>query len=331
MHEYAAAQARKEARRKRVVLLGKSLLNVTLLKKINLQNTTVRRCINGSAVVGAFIAIAVFVNEPLRSDILQTFNPSNPTNVQDAYDLRQEDELTMRPVMFSYPEQKAEQKKEKPPLIESSVNNLPVPSIAPLANRIPGRIDPQALDLGLLDSRENQQKVASVMAEKYRVDINALRTYVSHAVIVAREVNLDPVLLISVMAIESNFIPTVQSPVGAQGLMQVMTSIHADKYAPYGGVKAAFKPEANIRVGAYILKYFIAQAGSLQGGLRYYVGGANTSDGGYAWKVMREREMLIATLGGRINPSKDSANTKPDTLNQKQDDLSVSSKDESDS
>jgi hypothetical protein len=114
--------------------------------------------------------------------------------------------------------------------------------------------------------------------------------------VVAKEVDLDPVLLVAVMAIESNFNPNIQSNMGAQGLMQVLTRVHADKFVPYGGPAAAFKPEANIRVGAYILKYFIAQAGTLQGGLRYYVGGAVVGDGGYAGKVMREREVLIALL-----------------------------------
>jgi soluble lytic murein transglycosylase-like protein len=114
---------------------------------------------------------------------------------------------------------------------------------------------------------------------------------------VAKEVNLDPVLLIAVMAIESNFNPNAQSGAGAQGLMQVMTRVHLNKYAPYGGPAAAFKPEANIRVGAYILKYYIAQAGSLTGGLRYYVGGpAVSADGGYVGKVLRERDLLIGML-----------------------------------
>jgi hypothetical protein len=134
------------------------------------------------------------------------------------------------------------------------------------------------------------------MANKYRVDPKAINQYVSHAMVVAQEVDLDPVLLVAVMAIESNFNPNIQSNMGAQGLMQVLTRVHVDKFMPYGGPAAAFKPEANIRVGAYILKYFIAQAGSLQGGLRYYVGGAIAGDGGYAGKVMREREVLNALL-----------------------------------
>ncbi len=32
--------------------------------------------------------------------------------------------------------------------------------------------------------------------------------------------------------------------------MQVLTRVHADKFAPFGGVAAAFDPLANIKVGA---------------------------------------------------------------------------------
>ena len=77
------------------------------------------------------------------------------------------------------------------------------------------------------------------------------------------------------MAVESSFNPFAQSPVGAQGLMQVMTKVHNDKYEAFGGNLAAFDPVTNLRVGVQVLKECIARAGCLEAGLRFYVGAAN--------------------------------------------------------
>jgi soluble lytic murein transglycosylase-like protein len=65
--------------------------------------------------------------------------------------------------------------------------------------------------------------------------------------------------------------------VGAQGLMQVMTRVHDDKYEAFGGNLAAFDPLTNLRVGVQVLKECIQRAGGLEEGLRYYVGAANLS------------------------------------------------------
>lgn len=181
-------------------------------------------------------------------------------------------------------------------LLMPSVAHAQVKPISHLSDRIPAsKIDPQALDSKLMVSIENQRAVADFFEKKYRLDRSKIEEYVSNAVLIAKEVNIDPVLLLAVISVESNFNPVVKSHAGAEGLMQVMTVIHKDKYALYGGAADAVKPEVNIRVGAYILKYLIATSGSLQNGLKYYVGAANAeTDGGYTEKVMAERNRLIA-------------------------------------
>jgi Transglycosylase SLT domain len=111
---------------------------------------------------------------------------------------------------------------------------------------------------------------------------------------------LDPTLILAIMAIESSFNPFAQSSVGAQGLMQVMTKVHDDKYEAFGGNLAAFDPVTNLRVGVQVLKECIARAGSLEAGLKFYVGAANlTDDGGYAGKVLAEQQHLRQVANGK--------------------------------
>ncbi len=203
-------------------------------------------------------------------------------------------------VVFSKPQASAATlfpsvKQQTIALLMPSVAQVQVKSISHLADRIPAsKIDPQALDGNLMGSIQNQRAVADFFEKKYGLDRNKIEEYVSNAILIAKEVNIDPVLLLAVISVESNFNPNTKSHAGAEGLMQVMTSVHRDKYAIFGGTSEATKPEVNIRVGAYILKYLIASAGSLRNGLKFYVGAANAEDdGGYADKVMAERNRLI--------------------------------------
>ena len=188
-------------------------------------------------------------------------------------------------------------------LLMPSVAQLPVKSISHLSDRIPAsKIDPQALDSNLMGSIQNQRAVADFFEKKYKLDRAKIEEYVSNTVLIAKEVNIDPVLLLAVISVESNFNPNTKSHAGAEGLMQVMTNVHKDKYAHFGGTSDATKPEVNIRVGAYILKYLIATAGSLRNGLKFYVGAANAEDdGGYADKVMAERNRIISLCQDRSN------------------------------
>ena len=90
---------------------------------------------------------------------------------------------------------------------------------------------------------------------------------------------------------------------GAQGLMQVMTGVHHDKYAHFGGRMAAFDPVTNLRVGVKVLQECISRAGSIEGGLKFYVGAANLDDdGGYANKVLAEHGRLQAVFAGKRQP-----------------------------
>jgi hypothetical protein len=121
---------------------------------------------------------------------------------------------------------------------------------------------------------------------------------VAQAFETGRRLKLEPTLILAVMAVESSFNPFAQSSVGAQGLMQVMTKVHTDKYENFGGKLAAFDPISNLRVGAKILLDCITRAGSVEGGLKQYVGTTTGDDGGYAEKVLLEQQRLDSIFLG---------------------------------
>jgi len=148
-----------------------------------------------------------------------------------------------------------------------------------------------------------QAAVALWLSRRYHVAPEPISRLVQEAWSVGQKAGLDPTLILAIMAVESSFNPFAQSTVGAQGLMQVMTKIHNDKYEAFGGNHAAFDPVTNLRVGVQVLKECIARAGSLEAGLRFYVGAANLADdGGYAGKVLSEQTALRLVAGGKKVP-----------------------------
>ena len=150
---------------------------------------------------------------------------------------------------------------------------------------------------------KQQAAVAYWLSKKYSVAPEPLSALVAEAFDIGDRTKLDPTLILAVMAVESGFNPFAQSPVGAQGLMQVMTKIHSDKYQNFGGKLAAFDPVSNLRVGVKVLQECIARAGSVEGGLKFYVGAANLDDdNGYTAKVMAEHGRLQSVAAGKPVP-----------------------------
>lgn len=158
------------------------------------------------------------------------------------------------------------------------------------------------------DLPKQQASMAFWLSKKYHVAPEPISALVAEAYSATNRSRVDPALILAVMAIESGFNPFAQSPVGAQGLMQVMTHVHSDKYQSFGGEFAAFDPLANLRVGVKVLQDCIRVAGSVEGGLKSYVGAANTEDdGGYTVKVMTEYNRLKQVASGRSVPTSTTA------------------------
>lgn len=163
--------------------------------------------------------------------------------------------------------------------------------------------EPQAVDRATAaqpsELPKAQAKVVFWLSRKYRVAPEPLSVLVAEAFQLGEKINIDPTLILAVMAIESRFNPFAQSPYGAQGLMQVLTRVHTDKYEDFGGSLAAFDPVSNLRVGVQVLQDCIKRAGSIEGGLRLYVGAVTVDGGDYVTRVMAEHIRLRDVAMGK--------------------------------
>ncbi len=174
--------------------------------------------------------------------------------------------------------------------VAATPGNIFGASDASTSSAMPVALDPQ------------QKNVTQYLVRRYRVADEAVRLIVASAYDTGRALGLDPLLILAVTAVESSMNPIAESSVGAQGLMQVMTRVHADKFEANGGADfGAFNPIANLKVGSMILKDLVRRGGSVERGLQLYVGAGNLQDdGGYAARVLAEHNRLSVAAAGRV-------------------------------
>jgi len=178
-------------------------------------------------------------------------------------------------------------------------NRLPAPIERTSAVGLLGNIPLPEIEEAMQQFDLSQEQVKALehyIARKYRVAKQVVDRLVESVLVAGAELNINPVLILAVMSVESRFNPYAESSVGAQGLMQVMTRVHTDKFEKLDRPPtAAFNPEVNIRIGVQILSDCIRRRGSEVTGLKCYVGATTADDGGYSKKVQAEkRRMALA-------------------------------------
>ena len=133
-----------------------------------------------------------------------------------------------------------------------------------------------------------QRQITSYLAKRYSVSPEAVESIVRLAYKVGKEEKVEPTLILAIVGVESSYNPFAASPVGARGLMQIMPKIHKDKFEALSpGDWSPLNPEMNMRVGAKIIREYTRRTGSVNAGLRWYVGAAvHGNDGGYPDKVL---------------------------------------------
>ena len=134
------------------------------------------------------------------------------------------------------------------------------------------------------------------LSERYRRAAEEIGAIVDEAHAAGEAMDIDPLLILAVMAIESSLNPAARSPFGAKGLMQIVPRFHRDKLAEHGGERAVLDPRANALVGTRILKDYVHRTGSLRAGLQRYAGWQDDPEHRYARRVLAEKQRLSAVV-----------------------------------
>ncbi len=148
-----------------------------------------------------------------------------------------------------------------------------------------------------------QRKIARLsghIQSRYPISDHKAQQIVTAAMRSGETHQVEPELILAIIAVESMFRERAVSRVGARGLMQVMPHSHPGKVREIGGRHALFDPDKNIHTGARILAdYLDDQSGNLQRALLRYNGSLHLRRSAYPEKVMRVyRDLRKVTVEG---------------------------------
>lgn len=131
------------------------------------------------------------------------------------------------------------------------------------------------------------RKLADYIQDTYQVRRERASIIVSEAINSGAQHDLEPELILAVIAVESTFKERAVSPKGARGLMQILPRSHPDTVEDIGGAHALFDPRKNIYAGSRILvSYLDRSKGNVHKALLRYNGSYGDPRSGYARKVL---------------------------------------------
>jgi soluble lytic murein transglycosylase-like protein len=144
------------------------------------------------------------------------------------------------------------------------------------------------------------ERVRDWVAKRYRVSANSLEPAFVEVENSAREAELDPLLIVAMIAVESSFNPEAKSHAGALGLMQVIPRWHMDKIGPENDYTMLYDPRFNVQIGTLVLVEGLQRYGSLEEALQYYNGARHDPERRYTKRVMsvkRQLQQVLASNG----------------------------------
>jgi soluble lytic murein transglycosylase-like protein len=142
----------------------------------------------------------------------------------------------------------------------------------------------------ILTEQQQIAKTATAVSRLYKtISVPEARQVVRLAFVHAKRNNIDPYLVVGLIAAESSFRQNVVSHMGAGGFMQVMEIYHADKLKG----RNVFDPHVNIQTGVKILSNCLKKHRTNKRALGCY-NGVRSVKGIQAYydKVSKKRERI---------------------------------------
>lgn len=138
-------------------------------------------------------------------------------------------------------------------------------------------------------STQREDLLTDRISRTYGLAPDAARHLVRIAQRVAMEYDLDPVLLLAVVAVESRFHPYLRSHADAHGLVQVIPRWHPEKIQRLDATGARlYDPEINLMLGAEILNEYLGwHNGNQTKALQQFNGSLKDTTRRYSRRVQR--------------------------------------------
>lgn len=182
------------------------------------------------------------------------------------------------------------------------------PAEAPIASPIQGvTVSPEEIQQRALEraheeynlAMENRrQELTRRITQRYKVSPVAARKIVDAAHDAGQRYSVDPLILLSISAIESSFNPKAQSSAGAIGLTQTLPRAHPEKLARiHAAGKSPWDVKTSLELGAEVFSEYRARfRGDKIKALQQYNGSLRDSSRRYSNKVMAAHTLLSQGL-----------------------------------
>lgn len=185
---------------------------------------------------------------------------------------------------------------------EEATYTDPTATAPPIATE-PQRVSLIPTDIATAALSAQERKIARLrdhIQRRYQIPEHKAQQIVAEAVRNSEIHQVDPELILAIIAVESTFKERAVSRVGARGLMQVLPRAHGRKIREIGGHHALFDPVKNIHVGSRILaNYLDNHSGNLRRALLNYNGSLHLRRSSFPERVMRiYRDLQQTTTEG---------------------------------